>query len=90
MCVENWGNFARNIVRRMGENNLRCFLLIARLRRWSLENGRKFRSRNRRRNVTKRGSCSMTKREDYESVSHHNKESCDKEEEYQPKSEKEE
>ena len=47
-----------------------------------LRSGRQYRSRKRRRTVTRRGSCSTTRGEYYELTSHFDKGPCDKEEEY--------
>ena len=55
-----------------------------------LRSGRRFWSGKRRRNVTRRGSCSMTRGEVYELTSHFEGGSCDEEDEYQPISKREE
>ena len=55
-----------------------------------LRSGRIFRLRKRRKNMTRRGSCSTTRGEDYKSTLHFDEGSCDEEEEYQPISEREE
>ena len=49
-----------------------------------LRSGRIFQSGKRRRIVTRRGSCSATRGEDYVFAPHLDKGYCDKEEEYQP------
>ena len=54
-----------------------------------LRSGRRFRLRKRRKIVTRRGSCSTTRGEDYELALHLAKGSYDEEEEYQPISERE-
>ena len=54
-----------------------------------LRSGRRFRSGERRKTVTRRGSCSTTRGEDYELALHLAKGSYDEEEEYQPISERE-
>ena len=48
-----------------------------------LRSGKIFRSRKRSSTATRRGSCSVTRGEDYELVSHLDGGSCDEEEEYQ-------
>ena len=55
-----------------------------------LRSGRRFRSRKTKMTMTRRGSCSTTRVEDYELMSHFDEGSCDEEEEYQPISEREE
>ena len=55
-----------------------------------LRSGRIFRFGKRRRTTTRRGSCSMTRGEDYPLVSHFDEVYCHEEEDYQPISEKEE
>ena len=48
-----------------------------------LRSGRIFRSGKRRKTVIGRGSCNMSRGEDYELMSHFDEGSCDEEEEYQ-------
>ena len=55
-----------------------------------LRSGRRFQSRKRRRTVTKRGSGSITREEDYELTSDFDGGSYVKEEEYKPIPEREE
>ena len=47
-----------------------------------LRNGRRFQSRKRRRNMTRRGSCSAIERRDYDLAPHLDEESYEEEEEY--------
>ena len=55
-----------------------------------LRHQRIFLSGKRRKIVTRSGSCSTTRGEDYELTSHFDKGSCDEQEEYQPIFEREE
>ena len=56
----------------------------------NLRSGRRFQLGKKRRTMTRRGSCSMTRGEDYELTSHFDEGSRDVEEEYQLISEREE